>query len=283
MLRSIRIATAVAAVCAVTVSASATAMAAAPPPRGTLTAFEYKQLTQELTAIKKFFHSKRATWNQGYAACHDVGQSTALLRSVRTNCDTVLGIDQSLVGFLSDLERCAALSTSTTTTGTTTTGTTTTGTSTGTTTTGASTGTTTTGTTTSTTPSTTNQFTPAELQLFACLQPEYAVISRAAKAMSVTQAGLRQQVLARHFVGRCLLTLAPTHADVELSVRFASTSKRLAADVDKLTKVSNGQAPASSINYQQLKNDSGAFSRSSAALSRVKRPQNLAVCPHEKS
>ena len=103
MLRSTRIAIAIAAVCAVAVSASASAVAAAPAPSGTLTAVEYTQLSKSMAAIKKFSHSKRATWNQGYAACHEVGQSTALLRSVRTNCDTAIGIDQSLVGFYAQI------------------------------------------------------------------------------------------------------------------------------------------------------------------------------------
>lgn len=271
MLRSLRTAVAIAVLCAISVSLSATAFAATPTRKATLTATEYKQLTQQLAALKKFDHSKRATWNQGYAACRKAGQTTKLLRSVRVNCDTVMGYDQSLVGFGADAERCTALSTTGTTTSTTPTGTTPTDTTTETTT----TGTTTTGTTT------TGELTATQLQVLACLMPEYDAISRAARSVYTSQAGLRQQVLARHFIGRCLLTLAPTRGELQELKRFVASSKKLAADVTLISKVSAGQVPASQINEVQIDKDAKAFGQTGQAVYNAKRPQKLSVCPHQ--
>jgi hypothetical protein len=243
-----------------------------------LTATEYKQLTQQLAALKKFDHNKRATWKEGYAACDKAGQSTALLRTVRTNCNTALGLDQAFNGFYAQLARCSAFSTTTTgtTTTTTPTGTTTTGTTTtGTTTTG-TTGTTTTGTTT-----TPGGLSSTDLQFIACLEPEYQVISRAAKSVYQIQAVLRSQVLARHFVGRCLLTLAPRRSDLQRLRRFVSTSKQLAADVAKISKVFAGTLPATDLNEKQINKDAKAFNNAGQAVSKTTRPQKLSVCPHE--
>jgi hypothetical protein len=288
MIRSIRTVLAAAAVLAVAVAAAVPAFAAAPSPNGTLTATEYKQLTTEQVAYKKLLHRKRLTWNEVYAVCHTVGQSTGLLQSVRANCDNGVGIDQALGGFDADAQRCSALATGTTTgttttptgttstpTTTTTTGTTTT--RTGTTTTGTTTGTTTTGTGTTTTPT---GLTPTNLKLFACLQPEYAVISRAVKSVYTGQTALRGQVLARHFIGRCLLTLAPTKQQLHALDRFSTTAKQLAVDVALITKVAGGQAPESAIDGSRIELDSLAFAAAAKAFSVLHRPQNLSVCPH---
>jgi hypothetical protein len=286
MIRSIRIAIAVAAATALTVAMAVPAMAAA-APKDSLTSTEYKQLTTEQVAFKKLDHKKRVTWNQIYTACHTVGQSTALLRSVRSNCETGVGIDQSLDGFYADVERCSALSAGTTTTTTTTpttTGTGTTTTATGTTTTATGTTTTATGTTTTGTGTTTTGsggLTPADLKLFACLQPEYAVISRGVKSVYEGQTGLRTQVLARDFAGRCLLTLAPTKTQLKALKRFSKTSKQLSADVSLITKVANGHAPASTINDKQVESDSASFSAAGKAFESLHRPQKLSVCPHQ--
>jgi hypothetical protein len=236
--------------------------------------------------LKKLLKKKNLTWNELYAACHTVGQSTALLKSVRSNCDTGIGIDQSLGGFYSDLERCSALSTTTTTTTTTPTTTTSTGTTTtGTTTTGTGTTTTATGTTTTGTGTTTTTgvgtLTPAQLKLYACLEPEYAVIGRAAESVYQAQAALRSQVLARKFVGRCLFTLAPTTAQLKALKRFAATSKLLAKDIALLSKVANGQEPASAVNGAQIEKDASAFDTAGTAYAAIHRPQKLSVCPHQ--
>jgi hypothetical protein len=282
MTRSLRTTIAVAVAMALSVAIVVPAMAAATAPRATLTSTEYTQLTAEQVAFKKLDKKKNLTWAEFYAACHTVGQSTALLKSIRSNCEAGIGIDQSLDGFYADVERCAALSTPTTTTGTTTTGTTTTGT--GTTTTGTGTTTTGTGTTTTGTGTTTTgagSLTPAQLKLFACLQPEYAVISRAAASVYQHQATLRRQVLVRKFVGRCLLTLAPTTAQLKALTRFAATSKQLAKDVGTLTKVANGQEPASTIDGTQIDKDATAFDVAGKAFGAIHRPQKLSVCSHQ--
>lgn len=275
MIRSFRISLAVAAALAVSVAITVPAIAAATAPKGTLTSTEYKQLTAEQVAFKKLEKKKKnLTWNDFYAVCHIVGQSTALMQSVRSNCDTGIGIDQSLNSFYADVERCAALSTATTTsttttstgTGTTTTGTTTTGTDT------ATTGTSTTG---------SGALTPAELQLYACLEPGYAVISRAAESVYRAQARLRSKVLARDFVGRCELTLAPTVAQLKALTKFASTSKQLTKDVALISRVANGSAPSSSIDETQIETDATAFNNAAKAFAALHRPQKLSVCPHQ--
>jgi hypothetical protein len=276
MTRSFRIAIAAAAAMALSVAIAVPALAAATGPKGTLTSTEYSQLTTEQVAFKKLEKKKNLTWNDFYKVCHIVGQSTALLQSVRSNCDTGIGIDQSLTGFYSDVERCATLSGITDTT----TSTTTTPTSTATTTTG--TGTTTTGTTTTgTTTTSSGTLTPDELKLYACLEPEYAVISRAAASVYKAQAKLRSKVLARDFVGRCLLTLAPTTAQLKALTKFVSTSRQLTKDVALITKVSNGQAPSSAINEAQIEADATAFARAAKAFAALHRPQKLSVCPHQ--
>jgi hypothetical protein len=272
---------------ALSIAISVPALAAAPGPKGTLTSTEYQKLTAEQVAFKKLDKKKNLTWNDFYKACHTVGQSTALMQSVRSNCDIGIGIDQSLSGFYADVERCSALSgtsTSTTTTptstttGTTTTGTTTTGT--GTTTTGTTTtGTTTTGTGTTTTGS--GELTPDQLKLFACLEPEYAVISRAAESVYTAQSSLRRHVLARAFVGACRLTLAPTIAQLKALTKFVSTSRQLTKDVALITKVSNGQAPSSAIDAAQIDSDAKAFDSAAKAFAEIHRPQKLSVCPHQ--
>lgn len=276
MTRSFRIAIAAAAAMALSVAIAVPALAAATGPKGTLTSTEYSQLTTEQVAFKKLEKKKNLTWNDFYKVCHIVGQSTALLQSVRSNCDTGIGIDQSLTGFYSDVERCATLSGITDTT----TSTTTTPTSTATTTTG--TGTTTTGTTTTgTTTTSSGALTPDELKLYACLEPEYAVISRAAASVYKAQATLRSKVLARDFVGRCRLTLAPTTAQLKALTKFVSTSRQLTKDVALITKVSNGQAPSSAINEAQIEADATAFARAAKAFAALHRPQKLSVCPHQ--
>jgi hypothetical protein len=125
--------------------------------------------------------------------------------------------------------------------------------------------------------------TSADLQIIACLEPEYQVISRAAKSVFDVQVALRDEVLARHFAGRCLLTLAPRRSDLEVLRRFVSTSKQLAADVSKISKVFAGTLPASDLNETQINKDAKAFSDAGQAIGKTSRPQKLSVCPHAKS
>ena len=273
MKRSLRIALTTAALVAGTIAVAVPASGATPAPKGTLTAAEYSRLTIEQAAFKQLRHRKRLTWNQIFAVCQKVGGATALLQRVRTNCNNGVGIDQALSGYFTDLQRCSALATGTTTTGTTTTGTTTTGTTT--------TGTTTTGTTTTGTRTTgTTTLTPSDLKLFACMQSEYAVISRAIRSAYAGQVALRRAVLDRRFVGRCLLTLAPTTQQLHALNLFVARARQLAADVNLVTKVANGQAPATSVNGTRLEHDALTFDAAGKAFERLHRPQNLSVCPH---
>ena len=272
MNRSTRSVLAIVAAMAIAVATAIPALAAAPGPKGTLTALEYKQLLAEQAQFKKLKHDKRLTINDLYAACHLVGQSTELARSVRDNCVTGLGVDQSLVGFYRDVTRCAALSTSTTTTPTTTT---TTASTTTTSTTTTATGTTTTGTTT------TGTLSASDFKLLACMQPEYAVIARALKAIDTEQLKLRDVVLARHFSARCVSTLAPSIKELRVLKHFASTGKQLSADINQITKVANGTAPSSSVNDSQVEADSLAFDSAARQFDQIKRPQNLSVCQHQ--
>jgi hypothetical protein len=263
-----RIATTLIVACAgLAVATSLTATAGARPTtsKATLSSTEYLHLKDEAAALKKFFHSKPTSWNPAYAACAKAGTGTALERSIRTGCDDGIGLDVSLSGFFTKFGRCYALSTGTTP-GTTTTGTTTTGTTT--------TGTTTTGTTTTGLSNTT-------LQLYACLDPEYQVISRSSAALYRSAIAIRAQVLARGFTGLCRRTLAPPKAELTLFKRFAATSKQLSVDVNTLTKVADGTAPSSAINVAQMKADGAAFDRAARILFKYRRPQKLSVCPHE--
>ncbi len=237
---------------AVAGAASATQPVAA--HRGELTAIEYRQLNAELTAFRRAVKTGRLTWNGLYAACRKVGESTALLRAVRSNCTTGVGVEQALAGFNADAQRCAALTQTVT---------------------GTTTASSTTGTSTAA-----GGLTSAQLTLIACLEPEYQAISRATGSLYRGQSALRQQVLARRFRGRCLLTLAPTVRQLGLERRFLSTSRRLVHDVVLISRVSAGTLPASALNVVQISADARAFMAAGKAVVETRRPQNLAVCPH---
>ncbi|WP_249020104.1 hypothetical protein [Conexibacter sp. S30A1] len=253
-LERIVVALAVSAVALGAVAGGASATQPMAAHRGELTATEYRQLNAELTSFKRVVRSGRLTWSELYASCRKVGESTALLRSVRSNCNTGFGVEQALAGFNADAQRCAALTQTST---------------------GSTTGTSTTG--TSTTPST---LTPAQLSLIACLEPEYQAISRATGSLYERQAGLRRQVLLRGFSGRCLLTLAPTIVQLKRERTFLATSRRLVHDVVLISRVAAGTLPAGALNVAQITADASAFMVAGKAVVETRRPQNLAVCPH---
>ncbi len=236
------------------VAASATAGQAARVRRGELTAIEYRQLGAELIAFRAAARAGTLTWSELYAACRKVGEATALLRTIRGNCDTGVGVEQALAGFNADALRCAALTQ--TTTGTTS------------------------STTTTATPSATAALTSSELSLIACLEPEYVAISRGAGSLYRAQSALRRQVLRRGFSGRCLITLAPTVVELRREHRFLSTSTQLTHDVRLISRVSAGTLPASALNVAQTTADAKAFVAAGRAVVGTHRPQNLAVCPH---
>ncbi len=239
--------------------------------RGVLTAVEFRQLSTEQARFRTLEHRRQLTWNDLYALCGTVGHSTRLLQRVHANCESGVGIDRALSGFFGDLQRCAALSTATTT---------------GTTTTGSATSTSTTpagpGAPPVTTPAgaASPPLTAPELKLFACLEPEYAVIGRAVRATYAAQTALRAQVLVRGFSGRCRQTLAPSSEQLTALRQFVRTSRRLAADVALISRVADGTAPASVLSDAKLAQDSAAFTAAGRDFERLHRPQTLAACPH---
>jgi hypothetical protein len=261
MIRSIRVSIALCVALALGVVVAVPAGATIPGPKGTLTNTEYVQLTDEQVAFLKLDKTKHLTFKELYAACHTVGKSTQLLKSVRSNCDIGLGTDQALVGFYSDTKRCSGLLTSTTTSTTTT-----------------DTGTTTTDTGTTTTD--TDALTSNELKYYACLQPEYAVVSHAAESVYEGQTSLRRSVLARDFILPCTIALAPSIAELKALRRLVATSLQLTNDVALITKIANGNAPESAINQTQLQTNAVAFTRAAKALAAIGRPQNLSLCPY---
>jgi hypothetical protein len=241
-------------------------------PNGMLTAAEYKQVGTAIAALKKATSGQRANWSRIAAACRDTGSATALLRTQRASCLAATAEFHTVARFPSAQVKCQTAATNTvgaTTTSTTTTpGTTTTGTST--------TGTTTTGTTT--TPTAAQQ---VVFQTLACLSPDYQAIARGAKTMYATQAAARDAVIARHFTGLCLVTLAGRPSDMANLKRFASSAEHLAADIALLVKVTKGQAPASAVNQTRLYTDSRQFETSFHALATANTPQKLSACPHQ--
>jgi hypothetical protein len=250
------------AVMGVCVPAAAIAAPTHAPPRGTLTAVEYKELTQQQAAFKLVLKSKSGTWTQANAA------SVTTLRA--------------LTNFGVDAEKCSAAAakstTGTTTTPTTTTPTTTT-TATGTTTTAT---TTTTGTTTTGTTTTPGIPTGAALQEIVCLNSDYQALGHAAKAMYPADKAARKQALRRGFKGKCLATLVATPAQLRHEEQFVFATTHLAADVEVLTKVSRGQAPPSRITAVQLEDDAVSFEQASKVFLDENGPQKLSVCPHQK-
>ncbi|HET9094635.1 MAG TPA: hypothetical protein VFN36_06060 [Solirubrobacteraceae bacterium] len=248
---------------------------AARAPRGVLTVTEFRQLSAEQSRFRELQHRRRLTWSDLYALCGAVGRSTFLLQRIHANCESGVGLDRALSGFFGDLQRCAAISTPPSATGTTTTGSTTS--PTGTVTTGTSTGT---GTLMPPTGGASAPLSASELKLFACLEPEYAVIGRAVRATYGAQSTLRSQVLARGFSGHCRRTLAPSRAQLAALHRFVGSSRRLALDVALITRMADGTAPRGTLNGTQLERDSVAFTAAGRAFERLHRPQTLTACPH---
>lgn len=286
MLRALIAAAAAASIWAVMGACVPAAAIAAPthgPPRGTLTAAEYKELTQQQAAYKRVVKSKNGTWTQAAAACRKAGVANPLLKTQRQGCLAAVNTFKTLTNFGVDEAKCAVAAAKTTT-GTTTTPTTTTPTTTttGTTTTGTTTtGTTTTGTTTTGT-TTTGLPTGTALHELVCLNSDYQALGRAAKAEYPADKAARKQAVRRGFKGLCLATLVPTPAQLRHEEQFVFATTHLAADVKLLTKVSRGQAPPSKITAVQLDDDAASFEEASRAFLNESGPQKLSVCPHQK-
>jgi hypothetical protein len=270
------------AVMGVCVPAAAIAAPTHAPPRGTLTAVEYKELTQQQAAFKLVLKSKSGTWTQANAACRKAGVANPLVKTQRQICLSSVTTLRALTNFGVDAEKCSAAAakstTGTTTTPTTTTPTTTT-TATGTTTTAT---TTTTGTTTTGTTTTPGIPTGAALQEIVCLNSDYQALGHAAKAMYPADKAARKQALRRGFKGKCLATLVATPAQLRHEEQFVFATTHLAADVEVLTKVSRGQAPPSRITAVQLEDDAVSFEQASKVFLDENGPQKLSVCPHQK-
>jgi hypothetical protein len=262
------------AVMGVCVPAAAIAAPTHGPPRGTLTAVEYKELTQQQAAFKVVLKSKNGTWTQANAACRKAGVANPLVKTQRQICLSSVTTLKALTNFGADEEKCSAAAAKTTT-GTTTTPATTTPTTTAT---GTTTGTTTTGTTT--TP--TGIPTGAALQEIVCLNSDYQALGRAAKVMYPADKAARKQALRRGFKGMCLATLVATPAQLRHEEQFVFATTHLAADVEVLTKVSRGQLPPSKITAVQLEDDAASFEEASKAFLNENGPQKLSVCPHQK-
>jgi hypothetical protein len=272
------------AVMGVCVPAAAIAAPTQGPPRGTLTAVEYKELTQQQTAFKVVLKNKNGTWTQANAACRKAGVANPLVKTQRQICLASVITLKALTNFGVDEEKCSAAAakstTGTTTTPTTTAPTTTTGTTT--------TGTTTTGTTptetttTGTTTTTTGIPTGAALQEIVCLNSDYQALGRAAKAMYPADKAARKQAVRRGFEGKCLATLVATPAQLRHEEQFVFATTHLAADVEVLTKVSRGQVPPSKITAVQLEDDAASFDEASKTFLNENGPQKLSVCPHQK-
>ena len=244
MLRPIRIATTLAAICSIIVVGScASALAAA--PKGTLTSTEYKQLSVATAALNRSANSKAINWVKARAACRLIHGNGALLRTQRTSCLDSMTAFAALANFPSEQAHCAA-----------------------------SAGKSTTGTTTTPTQS-------AVLKMIVCLDPRYQALERYAKAIYSSDAAARRQALARGFRGVCLATLVSTPADLRKENSFASSTAKLAADVTVVIKVTKGQAPSSDLNQTQIDADVTRFESTARAVLDERGPQKLGACPHE--
>lgn len=248
------------AVCAAAICITASATAA--PPRGTLTATEYRQLAVATATLNSSASSGSIDWTKARAACNQVSKATPLLRTQRATCFGEVNVLEALARFPAEQRRCPK---TTTKTGTTTTGTTTTG-------------TTTTGTTTN------GPMTAADssqIRLLICMNSHYQALSRAAKAIDVADIAARKQALDRGFSGSCLAALAPTPADLVAARRFASASGKLAADVTLLIRVTDGRLPASDFNQTRIDNDVKLFENAATAVLVEHGQPKLSICPHE--
>lgn len=258
----------IAALTAACLTGSAAALAsAASPPKGTLSANEYKQLTQAASTLKHLEKGNNIDWAKANAACRQVGGSTRLLKSQTTSCLAGMATFRALASFGSDEAKCVraiAEATSTTPTATEPTPT--------------PTGTTTAGTTTTTT-----ALDSTTVHLLVCLDPDYQALSRAAKAEYAADTKGRGVAVKRGFKALCLATLTEPQANLRDEELYSFTTAHLAIDVALLTKVSRGQAPTSQLNNNQLEDDARGFDAASKKFLNDNGPQKLSVCAHQEN
>jgi hypothetical protein len=256
-------------------------LAAAKPQTGTLTHTEYKALVKTLAGIKKALFGTTLDLTLGYSSCRADGNSTALLRGERAECNDEVALFEQLEQIEVTAVRCNAryqTSTSTTTTTTpTTTGTTTTGTTaTGTTTTGTTTGTTTTGTTT------TGGVTNTKLMVAACLNADYQRVAHDIELMYAAATANHERAVARGFVGTCLSTLAGPARLIADDRLLAGSVKQVAIDFAALTDLADGRSPKHIPTNLQLTSDGLAFELAATSYTADSTPiEELSTCPHE--
>lgn len=249
MPKTMNVAARLVAICgAVIVCTSASAAGAT--PKGTLTGAEYKQLSAGMTALNRSVGTKSVDWPRARAACRAVGRATDLLRTQRATCLSSIATLESLAGFPSEQRACSTRIKTTTTTQTTTT-------------------------------TTTSAGDAGMIQLLVCMSPRYQVLARYSKELDAQALAARRAVLARGFSGSCLAALAPTHTDLRNANLFASSTRRLAADVRLLIKVTQGKAPTSDFNQAKIDHDVRQFERSASAVLDEHGQPKLSVCPHE--
>ena len=234
--------------------------ASAATGNGTLTSAEYRQLSAATDALNKSASSKTISWSKARAACQKTGGATALLRTQRASCLKTITVYQALAAFPVQEHNCSASVNATT----------------GTTTTGTTTATTTTGTTTPTTPAES-----AALRVLVCMSPRYRALGVTANAAYKANSSARKEALARGFSGVCLATLVSTPGQLRTDAHFASSSQKLAADVTVLIRVTQGKAPASSLDQSRIDADAKQFSSSSSAVLAENGPQKLSACAHD--
>jgi hypothetical protein len=263
MTRALKLATTVAAICAMLVAYGSTTAGAA-PAQGKLSVKEYQQLSAQLTALKQALGGKSPSWSKAAVACRRVGVATPLLKTQRNNCIASVATIHKLLDFSVAEQKCAAGTPASVTKLEVTA-------------------------TTATTPSTFKAPAPtggvdgvsaAKLKLLKCLGPDYRSVSVLAERMYVSDLAARKEAVERGFTGLCLRTLADTPADLHLEQGFAASSKALAADVTLLIKVSEGAAPASSIKAATVTRNGSAFSEQLGKLLAEHGPDKLSVCAH---
>ena len=263
MTRALKLATTVAAICAMLVAYGSTTAAAA-PSQGKLTAKEYTQLSSQLAALEKALGGKSPSWSKAQVACRRVGVATPLLKTQRNNCIDSVRLIHKLLKFSAAEEKCSA-GTPTTVNKLEATA------------------------TTATAPSTFKAPAPSggvdglsesKVKVLKCLGPDYRQVSVLANGMYVTDVAARKEAVDRGFRGLCLRTLVDTATELKLEQRFAASSNALAADVTLLVKISKGSAPASSVKAATVTKDGTAFAKQLSQLLQENGPDKLSVCPH---
>ncbi len=229
--------------------------ATAAPPRGSLSATEFTQLSAQIEGLKAAEASKPINWNTADAACRDAGTTTGLLRIQRQFCLIVNATSEDQLKLQAGALTCKAAGKTTPST-------------------------------TTTTPATTTTATrfaaqsAAEIEQLGCLNSDYQALGRAAEAYYHEDQVARRKALARGFTGLCFRTLSDTAAGLRHVESFAFTAKHLADDAALITRVRRGRAPAGAVNPVWVNDDVRDFAAALGQLGREQPVEKLASCPH---